>query len=111
MVKFKKLNRKTKKLQFIRFKNNLRVGKFKACDFIQVSIYDLRNGHIDLNQIKEMLHKKLERKFKLKLKYYNIQIGLHGMDFLNQQATILCEASNIEKNKNKQDFICKGIID
>lgn len=110
MIKIKKLNRKTKKLQFIRFKNKLRVGEYKSCDFIKVDLCDLRDGNIDLNKIKEILHKKLERKFKLKLKYCNIQVAFDGLDFANYQATILCEASNIEKYKDKQDFICKGII-
>lgn len=104
----KKLNRKKKKLEFIRFKNNLRTGKFICSDYIKISIDIIDSTLLDL--LKKERHLFLEKKYKLKLKYSHYTIGCDGLDFVRNMCTMLLTATNRESFKDKKDEIISSYL-
>lgn len=85
------MNNKTRKLNYIRSKNDIRTGKRKFTTFTKVSNYvlnDTKLGEEALNDIIETNKKELKRKFNLELQKVDIEIGMDGMDFVKDMKTI-----------------------
>lgn len=83
----KKLNRKKRKLRFIRWKNNLRLGRTRFYCTEKVSLQLLEEGRYDFRKLIDTAKASVLKEYKLKLNNAMIDSGLMDDDYIKDLVT------------------------
>lgn len=84
-MNFKKQSNKKRKLEYIRQKNDLRLGGHKFCSFRISNTIDTKNTHERI-KLKAL---ELSKKYKLELDYFDVKITTILDDFSKGLVTVM----------------------